>query len=82
MIAGVFVLAPCNGYFLDRLGFGFVLLLINVLCLGTAVLQSIPVLKLQVCCCIASVLGVCTWRRLQCQVHLATRLRVCSVSAV
>ena len=47
--AGVFVFAPFNGFFLDRLGFGIVLLLINVLSMVTAVLQSISVLQLQVC---------------------------------
>lgn len=46
--AGVFVLAPFNGYLLDRLGFGIVLLVINFASLATAVLQSIPVLELQV----------------------------------
>lgn len=48
MCAGIFVFAPFNGYCLDRLGFGIVLLAINVMSLAAAVLQSIPVLELQV----------------------------------
>lgn len=46
--AGIFVLAPCNGYILDKLGYGFVLIVINTLCLLAVVLQSIPVVQLQV----------------------------------
>jgi hypothetical protein len=42
------VLAPFNGYILDKLGYGFVLLLINSLSMLTVVLQSIPVIQLQV----------------------------------
>eukprot|EP00892_Ulva_mutabilis_P003134 jgi/Ulvmu1/12821/UM098_0002.1 len=48
IVPGVFVFAPFSGFLLDRLGFGFVLLLINTLSLATAILQSIMVLPLQV----------------------------------
>lgn len=46
--AGIFVLAPFNGYILDKLGYGFVLIVINSLSLSAVVLQSIPVVQLQV----------------------------------
>ena len=49
VIAGIFVLAPLNGYILDKLGYGFVLIFINSLSLSAVVLQSIPVVQLQVC---------------------------------
>ena len=46
--AGIFVLAPFNGHILDKLGYGFVLIVINSLSLSSVVLQSIPVVQLQV----------------------------------
>jgi hypothetical protein len=46
--AGIFVLAPFNGYILDRLGYGIVLIVINTLSLVAVILQVLPVLQLQV----------------------------------
>jgi MFS family permease len=47
-VAGAALLAPFSGALLDSLGYSKTLLLTNLFCIGTAVLQSVPVLQLQV----------------------------------
>jgi hypothetical protein len=46
--AGASLLAPFNGALLDSLGYGQTLILTTLLSLGTAALQMVPVLHLQV----------------------------------
>ena len=50
MTAGIALFVPFSGFVLDRLGYGLVLITINITTLAFLAFQLTNVLQLQVCC--------------------------------